>query len=250
MGKGAEYREENYKKIVSKNDGNNVNDLAKNKATGTGTNGHGGLDTICLDTWEWKDVIWMNVYVITVWHIGAAYGLYKIINGQVGFNEYLFQHIAMWYISGLGVTAGAHRLWSHRAFKAKTPLRVFLMLANSAAFQKTICDWSRDHRTHHKGSETSSDPHNAKRGFFFAHMGWCFLKKNKEVIAEGKKIDYSDLLDDPVIQFQNKYFLWLVLSCCYLFPAIVGHLVWGNFWNGIFVGGFFRHCWYYIQHGA
>ena len=66
------------------------------------------------------------------------------------------------FVPGLGITAGAHRLWSHRTYKAKTPLRMMLMMANSMAGQNSIYTWSRDHRTHHKYSETSADPHNAK----------------------------------------------------------------------------------------
>lgn len=38
-------------------------------------------------------------------------------------------------ISGLGITAGAHRLWSHRSYKASLPLKIFLSFANSMAFQ-------------------------------------------------------------------------------------------------------------------
>ena len=63
---------------------------------------------------------------------------------------------------GLGITAGAHRFWSHKTFKAKLPLRLFLVFANSMAGENSIYIWSRDHRTHHKFSETDADPHNAK----------------------------------------------------------------------------------------
>ena len=38
-------------------------------------------------------------------------------------------------ISAVGITAGAHRLWSHRSYKARLPLRVFLIIANTMAFQ-------------------------------------------------------------------------------------------------------------------
>ena len=63
---------------------------------------------------------------------------------------------------GLGITAGAHRLWSHRTYKAGNMLRLVLVAANSMAGENSIYTWSRDHRTHHKYSETSADPHNAK----------------------------------------------------------------------------------------
>lgn len=37
--------------------------------------------------------------------------------------------------SGIGITAGAHRLWAHRSYKAKWPLQVLLVLLNTIAFQ-------------------------------------------------------------------------------------------------------------------
>jgi stearoyl-CoA desaturase (delta-9 desaturase) len=44
-----------------------------------------------------------------------------------------------------------------------------------------------------KYSETDADPHNARRGFFFAHVGWLLVRKHPDVIMKGKKIDLSDL---------------------------------------------------------
>lgn len=62
----------------------------------------------------------------------------------------------------------------------------------------------RDHRVHHKFSETEADPHNAKRGFFFSHVGWLMMKKNPAVIEKGNAIDMSDITSDPVVQFHLK----------------------------------------------
>lgn len=84
----------------------------------------------------------------------------------------LFIGFLMGGLGGFGVTGGVHRLWSHRAYKAKTPLRIILMLCFSLAGQNPIYDWVRDHRVHHKFSETKADPHDSNRGFFFAHVGW------------------------------------------------------------------------------
>lgn len=58
---------------------------------------------------------------------------------------------------------------------------------------------------HHKYSETDADPHNAKRGFFFAHIGWLLCKKHHQVKEKGKGIDLSDLYNDPILAFQKKY---------------------------------------------
>lgn len=62
----------------------------------------------------------------------------------------------------------------------------------------------RDHRVHHKFSETDADPHNSNRGFFFAHVGWLMMQKHDDVICKGKQVDMSDVLADPVVRFQEK----------------------------------------------
>lgn len=105
----------------------------------------------------------------------------------------------------MGVTAGAHRLWAHRTYKATLPLRIVLMILQSAMLQNDIYEWVRDHRVHHKFTDTDADPHNAKRGFFFSHIGWLMLKKHKDVFSKGKTVDMSDISSDPVVTFQRKY---------------------------------------------
>lgn len=70
--------------------------------------------------------------------------------------------------------------------------------------QNDIFEWARDHRVHHKFSETDADPHNAKRGFFFAHIGWLLVRKHPDVIEKGGKLDLSDLKADEVVMFQRR----------------------------------------------
>lgn len=65
-------------------------------------------------------------------------------------------------------------------------------------------EWARNHRVHHKFSETDADPHNSKRGFFFSHMGWLLTRKHPDVKTKGKTIDMSDLEKDKVVMFQKK----------------------------------------------
>lgn len=144
--------------------------------------------------------------------------------------------------SGFGITVGVHRLWSHRSYSAAFPVRFFLMLCNSIANQGSIYHWTRDHRVHHKYSETDADPHNAMRGFFFAHMGWLYVKKHPEVIRAGKELDFSDLHEDPVVMFQKKLDPWFALYMCFVFPAQVAVRFWGeSFWPAFFVAGALRY---------
>ncbi|KAI5638870.1 acyl-CoA desaturase 2 [Phthorimaea operculella] len=152
--------------------------------------------------YEWQ-IVWRNVLAFIYLHGAATYGFYLIFTGKVMLNTILFA-VLFSALSGMGVTAGAHRLWAHRSYKARWPLRVFLALLQTMAFQNHIYEWVRDHRVHHKFTETDADPHNAKRGFFFSHMGWLMVRKHKAVFEKGANVDMSDLEKDPIVMFQKK----------------------------------------------
>lgn len=70
--------------------------------------------------------------------------------------------------------------------------------------QNDIYEWARDHRVHHKYSETDADPHNAVRGFFFSHVGWLLVRKHPDVIEKGGRLELSDLKADKVVMFQRR----------------------------------------------
>lgn len=72
------------------------------------------------------------------------------------------------------------------------------------AGQNCLYIWCRDHRVHHKYSDTDADPHNTKRGFFFSHVGWLLRKKHPEMKRKGRMLDFSDLLNDPLVKFQSE----------------------------------------------
>jgi len=176
---------------------------------------------------------------ITFVHVLALWGLYLVPTTSYKTLAWAF---ILWPISGFGITGGAHRLWAHRAYKAKAPFRFLTMVANSIANQGTIYHWVRDHRVHHLHSETMADPHNALRGFFFAHMGWLYLKKNKAVLDAGAKVDMSDIKADPVCEIQRKNDPWWNMFWCFAFPALVS-MTWGeSYGRGLLVAGFLRYC--------
>lgn len=172
-----------------------------------------------------RQIVWLNIVFFTALHAAGLYGIY------LGFYANLATIIwvgLLYWLTEVGITAGAHRLWSHRSYKAKLPYRAFLAVLNSMAYQNDIIEWSRDHRVHHKFSETDADPHNAKRGFFFSHVGWLLQRKHPDVIAKGRQLDISDLLNDPVLQFQRKYYYPSVALFCFIIPTIVPVLMWGE----------------------
>lgn len=178
-------------------------------------------------------LVWKNMILLTLLHIGGLYALNLTLFAS-HWNTILFA-TGYGLIAGLGVTAGAHRLWCHRSYEATLLLRILLTIFNCMAVQTAIYDWCRDHRVHHKFSETNADPHNSKRGFFFSHMGWLFFKKHPDVINKGRTVDMSDLLADPVVCFQRKFYIPLSFIWGFLIPAIIPY--W--FWNEYFITAFF-----------
>jgi len=133
---------------------------------------------------EYKvEYVWRNIIFFVFMHLCIPYAL---IRGALEMKFYLVAwHTFLGYMAGLGVTAGAHRLWSHQSYKAHWTVRLFLAFWFTVAGQNDIYEWCRDHRVHHKWSETHADPHNANRGFFFAHMGWLCVRKHKLVMIKG-----------------------------------------------------------------
>uniref|UniRef100_A0A8C6MC49 Acyl-CoA desaturase n=1 Tax=Nothobranchius furzeri TaxID=105023 RepID=A0A8C6MC49_NOTFU len=104
---------------------------------------HGDRDTSSVDdvfddTYREKEgkqprvLVWRNIALMTLLHAGALFGLILLPSAS---RSTLAWTVACYVFSALGVTAGAHRLWSHRSYKASFPLRVFLAFGNSMAFQ-------------------------------------------------------------------------------------------------------------------
>jgi len=187
------------------------------------------------------EIVWRNVLVFVYLHIAAVYGGYLMLTAA----KWYTVAWAVWLhlYGGFGITGGAHRLWAHRSYKAKWPLRVIAAIAQTIAVQNDIFEWSRDHRVHHKFSETDADPHNARRGFFFAHVGWLLCKKHPEVKRRGAGVDVSDLLEDPVVVFQRKFYVPLVALFCFSLPALVPWYFWGeSLKTAFFVASIFRYC--------
>lgn len=187
------------------------------------------------------ELVWRNIIMFGYLHLASLYGLYLCF-GSTRIYTLMFAFL-LFRLGGLGITAGAHRLWSHRSYKAKWPLRLFLTFCNTLAFQDAVVDWARDHRVHHKYSETDADPHNANRGFFFSHIGWLLCRKHPDVKEKGKGVDLSDLYSDPILRFQKRHYIVLMPLVCFVLPTVIPWYFWGeSLHNAWFVSGLLRYC--------
>lgn len=182
------------------------------------------------------ELVWLNIILFIILHSCIPAAIY-IAYWERPIRTMIFSLFCA-YASALGVTGGSHRLWSHRAYKARLPVELFLMALQTMAGQNSIYTWSRDHRVHHKFSETNADPHNIHRGFFFAHMGWLCCKKHPDVKEKGKVIDMSDLLANPVVMFQHRNFWWLSLVFNIFVPIAIPCYFWQEKFSTSFVFAF------------
>src|ERR1700729_672766 len=152
----------------------------------------------------------------------------------LGWHDVIIALVFYW-VSGLGITVGYHRYFTHGSFKAKTGLRVALAIAGSLAVEGPVITWVSDHRRHHKYSDKEGDPHSPWRygddwkalskGLVFAHIGWLF---DPNMTSQEK---FSpDLLADKRIRGVDAWFPGLV-AVTLLLPALIGFL-WGMSWQG------------------
>jgi len=120
----------------------------------------------------------------------------------------------MYVATGLGVTVGFHRLFTHRSFSTTRPIRAALAILGSAAIEGPVISWVADHRKHHAFSDREGDPHSphvdhgtgwrgALRGLAHAHVGWLFIHTHR-----GRRTRYApDLLADPIVAYVDRTFL-------------------------------------------
>ncbi|MEQ2208658.1 hypothetical protein XENOCAPTIV_010464 [Xenoophorus captivus] len=91
-----------------------------------------------------------------------------------------------------------------------------------------------------------ADPHNASRGFFFAHVGWLLVRKHPDVIEKGRKLELSDLFADKVVMFQRRqvtHYKLSVLLMCFFVPMFVPWYFWGeSLWVSYFIPALLRYA--------
>jgi len=145
--------------------------------------------------------------------------------------------VVLLWACGISITAGYHRLWSHRAYQAHWSVRLFFALFGAMALQNSILIWGSQHRTHHRFvDDVDRDPYSAKRGFWFSHMGWILrdYPSGKNDFTNAK-----DLERDPIVMFQHRWYLPLTLAMNIVLPLALGWAV-GDMWGVFLLGGLLR----------
>ncbi|KAI1286057.1 Stearoyl-CoA desaturase 5 [Halotydeus destructor] len=183
---------------------------------------------------------------MTIVHILSFIGLHQLFAHKLWTLMFLSSFYV--YLASLGVTGGSHRLWAHRAFEAKWPLRLFLMVTQTSAGIWSIRTWFMNHTAHHKWSDTDADPHNASRGLFFAHGFFQYKKQHPLNAIKEATIDDNQLMSDPIVRFQYDNFELLFVLFGMALPTATGMLAGGSLWHSFLICYALKH--FIIMHLA
>lgn len=137
----------------------------------------------------------------------------------------LILSVIQYFLTGLGITAGYHRLWSHKAYHAAWPVEFVLLAWGAAAFEGSARWWCRNHRAHHRYVDTEQDPYSVHKGFWYAHVGWMVLKQDSR---RSGRVDISDLNAHKWIMFQHRNYLPIAMTFGFALPLAIATFGWGD----------------------
>ena len=146
--------------------------------------------------------------------------------------------IFLFFFTGMSITAGYHRLWSHKTYDAHPVVKVILAVGGAMALQNSILHWSSDHRVHHRHvDDVDNDPYSARRGLWFSHIGWMLREYHTNRHKEYQNC--KDLKKDKVVMWQHNNYLAIVLIANFGITGLLGWLN-GNILSMILLAGVFR----------
>jgi len=183
-------------------------------------------------------LIWLNISFFLITFLIATIAVpYRALTHGFDSAEISFALICFIYC-GMSITAGYHRLWSHKTYQAHWSLRLIFALGGAFALQNSILHWCSDHRIHHKHVDNNGvDPYSAKMGFWYSHIGWMLRE-----YQASRYTDYTNVRDiqkDPIVVWQHKYYFLLMILLNVGIPLAFG--IWhGNVINSLLLVGFLR----------
>ncbi|WP_404401214.1 fatty acid desaturase [Idiomarina seosinensis] len=183
-------------------------------------------------------IIWLNtlVFLITFLIAAVAVPWYAV---SVGIDSSLWWiMLATLCFAGISITAGYHRLWSHRTYNANPVVRFVFAIGGALALQNSALHWSSDHRVHHTHvDDNDKDPYSAQRGFWYSHIGWMLREYHASLYSDYNNV--KDLQQDPIVMWQHRHYLALTLLTNFGWPLLVGFMV-GDIWGALLVVGVLR----------
>jgi stearoyl-CoA desaturase (delta-9 desaturase) len=162
---------------------------------------------------------------LPVFYFIVGYHLFLAVALPIYFLHYtpslglILTSAALVFISGIAITAGYHRLYSHLCYKVNPVIEWVLLFFGTIATQGSAIRWANDHRLHHAHVDTDKDPYSVKKGLAYAHILWMFYRSAP---IDPKVV--SDLSRKKILRFQDKYYGWCMVATNVVTFLTVGYL--------------------------
>ena len=154
------------------------------------------------------------------------------------------------FLTGLSITAGYHRLFSHQTYKTNRFVEAVMLFFGSMSTQSSALEWSYLHRLHHAHIDEEEDPYTVSRGFWHAHFFWMLRKRPP---MNSKKV-CADLHKNPLIMFQHKHYALCMILSNLIYTLFIGWVVGDYFGAFVFSWGvrlfFLHHFTWFINSAA
>jgi stearoyl-CoA desaturase (delta-9 desaturase) len=120
-----------------------------------------------------RDFSWNFVIPFALVHLGCFAAIWTGVSWQT-----VTAALVLYGLRMFGITAGYHRLYSHRAYYIPNMgLRCVMWFLATSSAQRHVRWWASHHRHHHRHSDTEHDLHAPGLvGTMWAHMGWQYHK--------------------------------------------------------------------------
>lgn len=189
---------------------------------------------LSLENFNWKSGIFLIAYQLLL---------------LVSLPWYLYNYSPSWglialtilflALGGFSITAGYHRLFSHKSYKAGPFVEFILLFFGSSTIQGSVIRWCHDHRNHHAFVDTDKDPYTITKGFWYAHFTWML---EKQTPVDPKIV--TDLAKNKWIAWQHKYDVLCMFGTNILIVLFAGWLT--DDYLGAFIVGFLLRL--FLQH--
>lgn len=148
------------------------------------------------------------------------YSIYCILTGTAIEYWYVYTFIGYVLLAMLGISAGYHRLFSHKGFKTNTFIKRTLLWLGMIAGQGSPIFWIGIHRGyHHRFADKIGDAHSPKDGFWHSYILWMFKRNSMSIRS------VIDLVKDPDMAFAHRHYI-KIFWITHLFFCLINFKLW------------------------
>ncbi|MBF0314927.1 MAG: fatty acid desaturase [Oligoflexia bacterium] len=196
--------------------------------------------------YDWRNIFFVLLFMIVGFGYTPVYYFQNDFHFTYG--PWLLAFVLYW-VAGLSITMGYHRLYSHRSYTTSKGVEALLLLFGTLALQNSALKWCYDHRLHHRFTDQEKDPYNAQLGFWWSHLVWIFFKPKSayqyddalsfqdNLLNEFQGV--NDLVANRLVRLQHLLAVPVGFLLSFLIPLLFG-LLSNNISEYLLVAGFFR----------